>query len=254
MTVTETRFPVTSDDLELSAGLALPDEPRGGVLLLHGIPSVSPPTPDDTGYAGLARRFAGEGWATVWLSMRGAKDSPGYFSIDGWVRDAVAAIANLRAADFMDGLPLVVVGSSAGGVVATEATRRGAPVDVLVLLAAPATWVTFAADGSAAVARIEQESGMAVAPSVVAEPAEWADEFERITTESAIGELEVPILIVHGTDDDVVPVEHAARLGEAAPDAKVVLLDRGLHQLRRDDRALNEVLLWLNRTLPSKDQ
>jgi dipeptidyl aminopeptidase/acylaminoacyl peptidase len=248
---TESPFTVTSDDLELTGGLALPENPRGGALLLHGIPSVAPSAPDDTGYAGLARRFSGEGWAAVWLNMRAAKDSPGFFSIEGWVRDATAGIKALRGADFMDGLPLVVLGSSAGGAVATEALRRGAQADALVLLAAPATWVSFAVDAAAAVDRIEQGSGMPVAPDVVADPTEWAEEFNHVATEEAIGELKIPILIVHGKADDVVPVEHADRLVDNANDAKVVLLDDGLHQLRRDDRALNEVLLWLNRTLPS---
>jgi alpha-beta hydrolase superfamily lysophospholipase len=251
MSVTESPFSVVCDELELSAGLVLPETPRGGVLLLHGIPSLSPSAPGDTGYPGLAQRFAGEDWATVWLNMRAAKDSPGYFSIEGWVRDATAAVTGLRAADFMEGLPLVVLGSSAGGAVATEVASRGAPVDALVLLAAPATWVSFAADASAAVARIEQEAGMAIAPDVRAEPGAWAQEFDGVSAEAAIGNLDIPILIVHGKDDDVVPVEHADRLAANAPDAKVVLLEDGLHQLRKDDRALNEVLLWLNRTLPS---
>jgi pimeloyl-ACP methyl ester carboxylesterase len=251
MSVTESAFPVASDDLDLPAGLVLPEKPRGGILLLHGIPSIAPSDPGDSGYPGLAKRFAGEDWAAVWLNMRGAKDSPGYFSIEGWVRDATAAVTALRAADFMDGLPLVLLGSSAGGAVATEVARRGAPVDALVLLAAPATWVSYAVDASAAVARIQQEAGMPIAPEIVAEPTAWAAEFDGVSAEAAIGELDIPILIVHGTADAVVPVEHADRLATNAPDAKVVLLEEGLHQLRRDDRALNEVLLWLNRTLPS---
>jgi alpha-beta hydrolase superfamily lysophospholipase len=248
MTIDERRLSIVCDGLRLPGGAFVPSNPRGTVVLLHGIPSTAPPDPDDVGYPGLARRFAEKGWAGAWANMRGAKGSPGFFSIEGWVRDARAAVDAARALDGLAGLPLALVGSSAGGAVATEAAERGAPIDALGLLAAPATWVSFADDPSVAVRRITEESGMPLTEEVLADPALWAGEFEAVVTEQAIVHVRVPVLILHGSDDDVVPVEHARRLAEQAPRAELVIIEEGAHQLRRDERAVAAVEDWLERT------
>jgi uncharacterized protein len=249
MTIEERSLSIICDGLRLNGGAFLPSDPRGTVVLLHGIPSVSPPDPNDLGYPGVARRLAQKGWAGAWANMRGAKDSPGFFSIEGWVRDARAAVDAARALDGLAGLPIALVGSSAGGSVATEAVERGAPVDALGLLAAPATWVSFADDPASAVRRITEEAGMPLSEEVRADPAVWADEFGAVVTEEAIAKVRVPVLIVHGSADDVVPVDHAHVLAERAPDAEVVIIEGGAHQLRRDERALAVLEDWLERTL-----
>jgi uncharacterized protein len=247
MTIEERKLSIVCDGLRLPAGAFVPSNPRGTVVLLHGIPSTAPPDPDDSGYPGLARRLAEKGWAGAWVNMRGAKGSPGFFSIEGWVRDARAAVDASRTLDGLAQAPLALVGSSAGGSVATEAVERGAPADALGLLAAPATWVSFANDPAAAVRRITEESGMPLTEEVLADPALWAGEFEAVVTEEAIVHVRVPILIVHGSADDVVPVDHAHRLAEHAPNADLVVIDGGPHQLRRDERAVVALEEWLER-------
>ena len=174
------------------------------------------PDIDDEGYPGLARYFASAGWAAAWVDMRGARASQGFFSIGGWVRDARATVDAARSIEGVSALPVALVGSSAGGAVAVEATRRGAPVDALALLAAPAAWLSFAHDTGDAVTRITEEAGMPLSPEVLADPAAWVSEFEQVVTEKAISSLRIPVLIVHGTDDDVVPVDHARRIADRA--------------------------------------
>jgi alpha-beta hydrolase superfamily lysophospholipase len=241
---------VVSDGLRLDAGIELPEgTPRGVAVLLHGIPSVAPPDPDDEGYPGLARRFAARGWAAGWGDMRAVRRSPGYFSIEGWVKDAGAIVDAARSAAALEG-PVVMVGSSAGGAVSTEAVRRGAPVDALVLLAAPAAWLSFAADPASGVVYVRTGSGMQLAPETLEDPAQWASEFERVTTEVAIADVGVPVLVVHGTADDVVPVDHAARIASATAGARLEVLEGVGHQLRRDERAVTLVLDWLDETFP----
>ncbi len=247
--VQENVLPLSCDGLRLSCGSAVPEEPRGVVVLLHGIPSGSPPDPTDVGYPGLARDFADRGWAAVWADMRAVRESEGFFSIEGWVRDAESAVAAAYSLPVAAELPLALIGSSAGGAVATEAVRRGAPVDALALLAAPASWVSFADDPALGVQRITQDAGMALAPEVIEDPVAWALEFEGVTTETSIGDVDIPILIVHGSADDVVPVDHAERIAAKAPQSEVHIIEEGTHQLRRDPRAMQVVLDWLDRTL-----
>ena len=247
--VEERALPVTCDGLRLSCGSAVPETASGIAVLLHGIPSVNPPDPNDTGYPGLARRFADEGWASVWADMRAVRDSEGFFSIEGWVRDAQAVVAVALSLPVAAELPLALIGSSAGGAVAAEAVRRGSPVDALVLLGAPASWVSFADEPLIGLKRITEEAGMTVSPDVVEDPVAWALEFEGVTTETSIAGVDIPTLVVHGTLDDVVPVDHAMRIADRAPNAELLLIEGGEHQLRRDQRAVEHVLAWLQKTL-----
>ena len=243
------KVPVVCDGLRLSAGACVPDHPRGLVILLHGIPSVGPPDPGDTGYPGLARRLADEGWAAAWTDMRAVRESPGFFSIDGWVRDAIATVNAARSIDGLAGARTALVGSSAGGSVSVEAVRRGAPVDALALLAAPAHWVSFAGDAQAGLRRITIDAGMRVAPEVASDPTAWAAEFERMSTEDSIAQVKVPTLILHGSADDVVPVDHAHRLAERAPQADLRILEGAGHQLRRVPEAYDALIGWLRQVI-----
>ncbi|MGH2806380.1 MAG: alpha/beta hydrolase family protein [Actinomycetota bacterium] len=242
-------LPVTSDGYALNAWVERASEPRGLVYLLHGIPSVNLPEPDDTGYAGFARRFAERGWTTAWADLRGVRGTAGYFSIEGWVRDAIAVISALRGAAPGVGF-LALVGSSAGGAVSAEVIRRGTRADALAMLASPAAWLSFAADPRAGIEKITTEAGMPIATEVLGDPSAWANEFDSIAGEVSIEGVTVPTLIVHGTADDVVPVSHASRIAARAPHAELGIISGAGHILRRDERAVARVLEWLDKVGP----
>ena len=240
---------VHSEDNALAYFYIAPQDPCGMLILFHGIPSVNPPEPGDRGYPGWAEDLAAKGWLVVWGDLRARGASAGYFSIEGWVRDALAVIEAVRGLEAAPGLPLALVGSSAGGCVSAEAVRRGAAVDALALLGAPAAWLFFVGDAAAGVHRITAEAGMALAPEVLEDPSSWAAEFETITTENAIADLKVPTLILHGTADDVVPVEHAHMIAARAPEAELAIVDGAPHILRFDAKAMTILEEWLDRTL-----
>ena len=46
-----------------------------------------------------------------------------------------------------------------------------------------------------------------------------------------LGELRPPLLVVHGTADPIFPIEHAIALYEAVPDARLLKLEGGGHEL-----------------------
>ena len=241
---------ILCDGHRLKGGAVIATEPRGLVLLLHGIPSISPPAPGDTGYPGLAERFAEDGWTAAWVDMRGVRGSQGYFSITGWVRDALAALDAARTVAGASSLPTAVVGSSAGGAVATELVRRGARVDALVLLAVPSVWVSFAGHPEEGVKRITEQAGLTLSPEALADPTAWAAEFDAVTTERSITSVRIPTLVVHGTADDIVPVDHATRIAEQAPNATLEIVEGAGHQLRREPEVVDTVLAWLARVMP----
>lgn len=249
MTFHKRDLTVSCEGAELACSYISGPSPAGVVVLLHGIPSVNPPEPGDAGYPGWARQLADAGWMAVWADLRAVRTSPGFFSIEGWVRDALAVVTSIRSLEGAEDLLLALVGSSAGGCVSAEVVRRGAAVDALALMGAPAEWLFFAADGPAGVKRITEEAGMALAPGVLEDPTSWAAEFETITTEASIADVAIPTLIVHGTADDVVPVDHAHRIAARAPQAELVILEGAQHILRKEPRAREVLNDWLNRTL-----
>ena len=240
----EVPLEISSDGNLLTGAALVPEDADRTLVLLHGIPSTAPPDPDDEGYPGLARRFADAGWVAGWADMRAVRGSSGFFSIEGWVADVAAIVASVRALKPTGFVALV--GSSAGGAVASEAVARGLQVDALALLAAPAAWVSFAGDPRAGVDRITREAGMAVTPEVIEDPTEWAAEFDGVGTRESISRVDVPVLVLHGDADDVVPVDHAIDIAAAARDAELHILKGGAHQLRRDERAVHTLVQWLD--------
>ncbi len=243
----EQALTVECDGLQLAGGAWIPPQARATVVLLHGMPSQMPPAPGSIDYPGLARTWAERGWVAMWADMRSVRGSQGFFSIEGWVRDALAWLG--AAQGLSAGKPLAVIATSAGGPVAAEAIRRGAPADALVLLAAPAGWEEFAGDAHAGARRVLFGSGLALGPGVLEDPTTWAAEFEGVTTERSIEGVGIPTLVMHGTADTVVPVDHAHRIAAHAPRAELAILEGAEHNLRHDPAVMDHVARWLERVL-----
>jgi fermentation-respiration switch protein FrsA (DUF1100 family) len=55
------------------------------------------------------------------------------------------------------------------------------------------------------------------------------------------------LLVLHGSEDDAVPVFDARVLADAHGDADLRIIEGGPHQLRHDPRALAVLLGWLDR-------
>ena len=56
-----------------------------------------------------------------------------------------------------------------------------------------------------------------------------------------------PLLVLHGSDDESVPVFDARVLADAHGSADLRIIDGASHQLRHDPRAIAVVLGWLDR-------
>jgi len=77
----------------------------------------------------------------------------------------------------------------------------------------------------------------------------WLDGFKQVAPIEHIDKIAPrPLLLVHGKDDDVVPVEHVKRLYKKAgrPKEKLILPGAG-HRLRQDERAIEAAMSWLVR-------
>jgi putative redox protein len=77
---------------------------------------------------------------------------------------------------------------------------------------------------------------------------EWAKEIRDVRAVTAIRSVAPrPALIMHGSEDDTVPVYDARVLADAHGSADLRIIEGGAHQLRHDPRAVAVLLGWLDR-------
>ena len=214
---------ITTEDGELlDAWWAPPPEPgRGVVLFLHGTPSTLADTvwrlPD----------LQKSGFGVMAIDYRGYGASTGTPSEAGLRADARAAFDWLHSA--APGSKIAVFGESLGTGPAVALARDRKLVGVL--LNSP----------FASVRRLFELR----APPL---PYRWLmrDQFD---SEALIGEIGVPLMILHGTADPNIPIAEARRLYAAANEPKTMIEIEGAGHLAAYDnggegRALEALASW----------
>lgn len=155
-----------------------------------------------SGQAGFMRPFLAAGFDALVFDYRGYGASTGRPSEHGLYTDAAAAFDYLSALRGVPGEHILIVGHSLGSAVATElATQRGAAG---LILAAPF--------------RSFPEAMNAHAAWIPVSLLPWKD--ERFDSGSRIGSVDMPILVVAGASDRLVPERVSRPLYEAAPAPK----------------------------------
>ncbi len=218
-----------------------------GVIILHGIPRAKP-APGDQSYRDMAARFAGSGFAAVVFNFRGAGGSDGDISMRGWVHDLSSVL------DFTSGVSQVLhdrialLGFSAGGSVAIRVAAEDKRVAAVASVSSPAEF-TFVGDTMPAAewAAHFKEIGLIRSEGFPPSIEQWEQEFKDMEPKKWIGKIAPrPVLIMHGQEDEVIPVHHAKELHHAAGEPKdLVLIPGGKHRLRVDQRAVDAALSWL---------
>jgi pimeloyl-ACP methyl ester carboxylesterase len=186
----ERRVPVT--DEESVAAVHHPADGERWVLFCHGFGS------DKGGsYERRCDDLADAGLDAVRFDFRGVGDSDGAFAAS----TLSSRIADLRAVAGAFGLDaFAVVGSSFGGCVAVHAAARDPRVTALVLRA-PVTDLSRYDDRRREVEREgswEHPSGHTVDERLF-------DDAAGYDTAAAAAEVDVPVAVVHGADDETVP-------------------------------------------------
>ncbi len=244
---------VAPDGVKLAGDLFLArGRSRATVVLAHGLPSAQAVAdPSDEGYPGLARRITELGFDTAIFNFRGTGMSGGHLEVERWPDDLGAVF------DYLDHTEAhrsfyAVVGFSAGAAAAIVRSSRDGRVNPLITLAAPADFSFLPLDTDAAAwFALYRQLGM-IRDGYEKTPEQWAAGFTQLAPREAIAHtLANRVYLLHGTNDELVPVTHAGLLAKAAGEkAQTVLIAGGIHQLRRDERAMQTLLDVLKRALP----
>lgn len=234
---------LVSDEIVLRGTLVEPPgEGAALVVLVHGIP-LSAPDPSDPGYTALAGRICEGGYACLFVNMRGTGDSGGNFHLGGWYRDLEEVMGYCSRFERR-----VLAGFSAGGALSIKYAAQHGGVSGVASFAAPASLSeVFPREGLMAFIEVAREVGIIRDTRFPPTPDWFYDELADMRAiDYVAGVSPSPLLLVHGGEDDMAPVEQARRLFEAANEPReLLLLPGGGHKLRHDGRVLPVLLEWL---------
>lgn len=230
---------IRSGDHELAAWLirppdAQPFEPL--VLVAHGWSA------NYSTVLALAAPLVESGHEVLLFDVRGhGRNKPEPYVSVRTFRDDLMSVARYAATRFPD-RQLVVIGHSMGGSAGVLAAAEGAPIDGLILVAAPSDVLKVTAE-------FLTDQGMPGAFLVaILRPFWWrraGSTFRSLTPSRRIRELDIPILILQPEHDQRVLRPHADRLADAAGIDYRLIPDREHTDVLGDPLTLRFVLEFL---------
>jgi len=192
------------------------------VILCHGMESSK----DGTKSVRLAEAFAAEGVNALRFDFSYVGESGGNFedlTITGEVHDLAGAWVFVRQR--ISG-PIAIVGSSLGGTVALMFAAQEPEVAALATIAAPAVPARWAHELSHAERERWHRAGLYEWRGMRLKPT-FLDDVEHINVLADVSRIVCPMLITHGTFDDVVPCSDAHLIADHAQCAKTVRIYEG---------------------------
>ena len=211
------------------------------VLLLHGLPGLEKNT--DIAYA-----LRDAGWNTLIFHYRGCWGSEGDYTLAGIPDDVQAALDTLASGELpVDPSRIVAVGHNLGGWAAIVAASHDPRIHGLATLGGISNLrtVSLSDEVAADYARcLRNISGRGI-------QSQWRALGATYNPVDLMGLLQpCPLLIVHGTADEIVPVSQAMELKAKAPAAEVVLVEGADHAFSRHRRLLvDTVVQWVTSKL-----
>jgi dipeptidyl aminopeptidase/acylaminoacyl peptidase len=221
--------------------------PYGGapcVITLHGLESSK----DSGKWLTMAEKLYDEGFACLRFNFQGCGEglerSEGEFedtSLTQRIRDYRSAIKFLQDTGKVDMERIGVIGSSFGGVVAIAAQEGR--IKAMVTLATPYK-IAYPSNSRKLEDFYILPSGRRIRRS-------FFEDMEKYDILKAV-KYTPPILILHGSLDEIVPVEHAYKLHEAAPHSRLEIVEGADHTFSKHlNKVINLSLEWLKKYLLS---
>ncbi len=190
---------LTTDDLELTGLYWPPATPQDlTIIFFHG-------NAQDYGfYLSLARDYTSAGYGFLLAEYRGFGGNPGAPDEQGLYSDARAYISTLNEREKIAFNNMVLMGFSLGSGVAVQMATEYADIRALVLQAFYSTMTEVA----------KRQYWMF--------PVDWVmrDQYRSL---DKVEDIKMPVLMIHGERDSIIPISLAQSLYEAAPQPKVFI-------------------------------
>jgi fermentation-respiration switch protein FrsA (DUF1100 family) len=178
--------------------------------------------------------LAWRGYAVLLVDYRGYGGNPGSPSESGLAADARAAVGYLRDRTGVGSEGLVYFGESLGAAVAIGLARTDPPA--ALVLRSPF--------------RSLADIGSTHYPYLPASLLLW-DQYPNV---EGIAEIDVPVMVIAGSADRIVPVDHSRDVFEAAPGPKrLLVIDGAAHNdaaLVAGEQMIDEIVAFLETMVP----
>lgn len=238
--------------LELPTGLV-----RGAALFAHCFTC----TKNSKAAVAVARELAGQGIACLRFDFTGLGGSGGDFGRAGFAVDVSDLVAAARELIDRFPQPILLVGHSLGGAAVLAAADElgfdkvaaiatiGAPSDVPHVLSN--------IDGDLERIRDKGEGEVKIGGREFTLGREFIEKVENTDLLAEVGRLRKPLLFLHSPTDDIVGIEHASALFQAARHPKsFISLEGADHLLLKEQDAkfaASVIAGWAGRYLPLRE-
>jgi pimeloyl-ACP methyl ester carboxylesterase len=235
-------FEIASDEgLPIRGVLEIPETPIALVVTVHGFKGFK-----DWGFfPWTSESFADSHIASCRFDMSRCGITEGsetfdrldLFADDTYsveLADLARVVAHARAVDGLGALPLFIFGHSRGGAIAILGAREIAGVTGVITWSAISelrrwddeTVARWRRDGFLEVDNARTKQTMRVSTRLLDDLDAHPDRFDLKT---ALAEIRLPMLVLHGAADESVPVEEATVIHEEAHNAAMVVIESATH-------------------------
>ncbi len=241
---------IWDDGIGLSAVLEkVPgSEERKIVILLHGFTSAK----DRTHNIKAAEAMREAGFDTIRFDLYGHGESGGEFrdhTLYKWVSNALAVIDYVRGLGYRD---IILSGHSQGGL--TAALAAGMEKDRIkgLILRAPAFSIPqWAREGNMLGNTFDPKripESMAIGRGLELK-GNYVRVAQTIRAEDGVDGYKGPVLILHGDEDDVVPIADSREMAKRYRECELIEISGETHHFDRyPERMREEIRNWLERT------
>ncbi|MFW6127912.1 MAG: alpha/beta hydrolase [Halobacteriota archaeon] len=242
----EEKISFFSQEIMIKANLHIPFPGAPCVIALHGLEGDK----DRGKWPTVASYLYESGYACLRFNFRGCGEkekSDGKFedlTLSGRIEDYKAALQYIRSEENIDTERIGVIGSSLGGMVAIAGKQK---VKAVVTMGSPYKVPRY---GKPLIPR--KEGDHYVLPSGSRFKKDFYEDIQRYNLLRDVKESP-PLMIIHGSSDEVVPVEHGKILYDNAVEPKELKIIEGADHTFSSPMHLNEALRsareWFNKYL-----
>ncbi|MGM0472029.1 MAG: alpha/beta hydrolase [Bacillota bacterium] len=236
----------------LHAPVCKTDYPKPAVVLCHGFRAnkVGP----HRIFVKLARKLAANGIVVFRFDYRGSGDSSGDFAdstISSQIKDVFTAIEYVSQLEMVNQSQLGLLGLSLGGAIAATVAGRSERIKALVLWSAVADLEEMLAvhqpEGYSA-DKLEEQGYIDFEGFKLS--SDFIVGMNQIQPLVEIDDYNQPVFLVHGSEDEVVPVNHTEQYydtvsSEVCQKHIIVGADHTYNQLEWESEALERTEQWL---------
>ena len=182
----------------------------------------------------LCRTFAAKGWVVYAFDFRGGNKTSQSTGIETTgmtvateADDIAAVLKGLRKVSYVQSGTVFLVGEGFGGYAALYAATKGASVKGLALLGAE---YNRPDESKELYPKVKDIPTIIDKGSIVLGKGFYKESRDFDLLKKG-GRVRIPVLILHGSSDEVTPYSYAAKAAQALPEAQIVPLDGAPHKI-----------------------